>query len=177
MTSSEQTPVKKTRSSKKKPEPAPIKRVLKGSAVARRNAARLAAVQCLYQMAQGDMDAEQVLADYVHHRYGIEEEGELFVAADVDLLRALVTGVEGRRQMLEEILTKVFNTGSRPFDRQELLVQLILKTGAEELFSRPDTETPLIISSYVDVAKAFYADRTPTMINAVLDQIAKIIRA
>jgi N utilization substance protein B len=178
MTSSDQIPAPKPRaSSKKKPEPAPIKRVLKGSAVARRNAARLAAVQCLYQMQQGHMDAEQALADYVHHRYGIEEEGELFVAADMDLLRSLVVGVEARNDMLQEMLVKIFNDGNRPFERQELLVQFMLKTGAEELFSMPDTETALIISSYVDVAKAFYADRTPTMINAVLDQIAKTIRA
>ncbi|HEY1096082.1 MAG TPA: transcription antitermination factor NusB [Alphaproteobacteria bacterium] len=171
----EETPAKKPRT-KKKPAPAPIKRVLKGSAVARRNAARLAAVQCLYQMQQSKIDAEQALADYVHHRYGIEEEGQLFVAADVDLLRTLVMGVDERDAMLQEMLEKIFTEGNRPFVRQELLVQLILKTGAEEIFSQLQTETALIISSYVDVGKAFYADRTPTMINAVLDKIAKTIR-
>lgn len=173
----EQTPAKKPRaSSKKKVAPPPVKRVVKGSAVARRNAARLAAVQCLYQMQQSNIDAEQALADYMHHRYGIEEEGELFVAADMELLRTLVLGVEERKAMLDEMLNKVFTDGNRPFGRQELLIQLILKTGAEELFSHAQTETPLIISSYVNVAKAFYTDRTPTMVNAVLDQIAKTIR-
>lgn len=174
----EETPAKKSRTSAKKkaPPPAPIKRVVKGSAVARRNAARLAAVQCLYQMQQGRIDAEQVLADYMHHRYGVEEEGELFVAADMELLRSLVMGVDERDSLLNDMLDKVFSDGNRPFARQELLVQLVLKTGAEEIFSHPQTETPLIISSYVDVAKAFYADRTPTLVNAVLDKIAKTIR-
>jgi N utilization substance protein B len=174
----EQTPAKKPRASSKKtaPPPPPIKRVVKGSAVARRNAARLAAVQCLYQMQQGIMDGEQALADYMHHRYGVEEEGQLFVAADMELLRTLVTGVEERKDMLNEILEKTFADGNRPFGRQEILVQLILKAGVEELFNHPQTETPLIISSYVDVAKAFYADRTPTLVNAVLDKIAKTIR-
>lgn len=171
-------PAKKPRaSSKKKPEPAPVKRVVKGSAVARRNAARLAAVQCLYQMQQSNIDAEQALHHYLLHRYGIEEEGTLFVAADMELLRALMTGVEERHAMLNGMLEAAFTDGSRPFARQELLVQLILTVGAEELFSHPETETPLIIHSYVEVAKAFYSDRTPSLVNAVLDQIAKTIRA
>ena len=172
----EPVPPKKRASSKKKPPPPPVKRVLKGSAVARRNAARLAAVQCLYQMQQSKQDAEQVLHDYMIHRYGIEEEGQLFVAADMDLLRALMTGVEERATLLHGMLTKAFADGNRPFDRQELLVQFILTVGTEELFSHPQTETALIIHSYVEVAKAFYTDRTPSLVNAVLDQIAKIVR-
>lgn len=170
-------PAKKTASRKKKPEPAPIKRVLKGSAVARRNAARLAAVQCLYQMQQTAIDAEQALHDYMLHRYGIEEEGELFVAADMELLRALMTGVEEHQAMLQDMLEKAFTDGNRPFGRQELLVQLILTVGIEELFSHPQTETALIIHSYVEVAKAFYTDRTPSLVNAILDKVAKIVRA
>lgn len=169
-------PAKKITSRKKKPEPVPIKRVLKGSAVARRNAARLAAVQCLYQMQQSAIDAEQAVNDYVHHRYGIEEEGELFVAADVELLRALMTGVEEHKTMLQDMLDKAFTDGNRPFARQELLVQLVLTVGCEELFSHPQTETPLIIHSYVEVAKAFYTDRTPSLVNAILDKIAKVLR-
>lgn len=166
----------KKRAGKKKPPPPPVKRVLKGSAVARRNAARLAAVQCLYQMQQSRQDAEQALHDYLLHRYGIEEEGQLFVAADMDLLRSLMTGVEARADMLREMLTEAFKDGSRPFARQELLVQDVLIVGTEELFSHPQTETALIIHSYVEVAKAFYSDRTPSLVNAVLDKIAKIIR-
>ena len=173
----EQSPAKKPRTaSKKKPAPPPVKRVLKGSAVARRSAARLAAVQCLYQMQQSKIDAEMALHDYMLHRYGLEEEGEIFVAADMDLLRNLVSGAEERKDVLKTMLDQVFAEGNRPFDRQELLTQIILTVGAEELFSHRQTETPLIIHSYVDVAKAFYTDRTPSMINAVLDKIAKTVR-
>ncbi len=174
--SAPQTPLAKKRASKKKPPLPPVKRVVKGSAVARRNAARLAAVQCLYQMQQSKQDAEHVLHDYMLHRYGIEEEGQLFVAADMELLRTLMTGVEERAGMLQTMLEQAFADGNRPFARQELLVQFILTVGTEELFSHPQTETPLIIHSYVEVAKAFYSDRTPSLVNAVLDKIAKTIR-
>jgi N utilization substance protein B len=174
--STEPVPPKKPASNKSKATPPPVKRVVKGSAVARRNAARLAAVQCLYQMQHSKQDAEQALHDYMLHRYGIEEEGELFVAADMELLRALMTGVEDHATMLQDMLAKAFTDGNRPFERQELLVQYILTVGAEELYTHAQTETPLIIHSYVEVAKAFYQDRTPSLVNAVLDKIAKVLR-
>lgn len=162
---------------KKKTNIIPIKRQIKGSAKARRNAARLAAVQCLYQMRQNGMDAEQVLGDYVNNRMGIEQDGDVFVAADTELLRLIVTGVAERQDLLSEMLKKGMEEAGRPFDRQEQLIQSILLCGAEELFSQLETDKALIVSSYVEVAKAFYEGREPALINAALDQLGGVIRA
>lgn len=160
---------------KKKAAPIPIKRQIKGSAKARRNAARLAAVQCVYQMRQNGMTAEQALGDYVNNRMGVEEDGEVFVAADTDLLRIIVTGTEERLSQLTEMLENALDP-SKPFNRQEQLIQAILLCGAEELFGHPETDKALILSGYVEVAKAFYEGREPAMVNAALDALAKVLR-
>ena len=161
--------------SKKKIAPPPIKRQIKGSAKARRNASRLAAVQCLYQMRQNGMNAEQVLGDYANNRMGIAEDGELYVAADQVLLRTILTGLEERMELLIEMMGAALGP-TRPLDRQEQLIQCILLCGAEELFAHPETDTALILNNYVEVGKAFYEGREPAMINAALDTLAKTIR-
>ena len=161
--------------SKKKIAPPPIKRQIKGSAKARRNASRLAAVQCLYQMRQNGMNAEQVLGDYANNRMGIAEDGELYVAADQVLLRTILTGLEERLELLIEMMGAALGP-TRPLDRQEQLIQCILLCGAEELFAHPETDTALILNNYVEVGKAFYEGREPAMINAALDTLAKTIR-
>lgn len=153
----------------------PVKRQIKGSAKARRNAARLAAVQCLYQMRQNGMDAEQVLGDYVNNRLGLEEDGDVYVAADMVVLRGILTGIEERKELLHDMVTNALGP-TRDFARQEQLIQSILLCGAEELFAHPETDTPLIVSNYVEVAKAFYDGREPAMVNAALDALAKAIR-
>lgn len=153
----------------------PIKRQIKGSAKARRNAARLAAVQCLYQMRQNGMDVEQVLGDYVNNRLGIEEDGDVYVAADMVVLRGILSGIEERKELLPEMVNSALEP-TRPFDRQEQLIQCILLCGAEELFAHPEVDTPLVVSNYVEVAKAFYEGREPAMINAALDALARVLR-
>ena len=160
---------------KKNVIPLPLKRTIKGSAKARRNAARLAAVQCLYQMQQNGMNAEQVLGDYVNNRLGLEEDGEIYVAAEPEALRSVLTGVEERQTQLTEMLNNILDP-TRPLARLEQLMQAILLCGAEELFGHPETDSALIISGYVEVAKACYDGRDPAMINAALDVLAKAIR-
>jgi N utilization substance protein B len=154
----------------------PVKRTIKGSAKARRNAARLAAVQCVYQMQQNGMSAEQILGDYVNNRLGLEEDGQIYVAADTDSLRSILVGVETNKAQLIEMLDKTLNE-QRNLARQEQILQSILLCGAEELFAHHDVDTALIISGYVEVAKAFYEGREPAMINATLDSLAKVLRA
>jgi len=161
---------------KKKIALPPIKRQIKGSAKARRNASRLAAVQCLYQMRQNGMNAEQVLGDYANNRMGIAEDGELYVAADPVLLRIILTGVEERMDLLVEMMGAALGP-TRALDRQEQLIQSILLCGAEELFAHPETDTALILNNYVEVGKAFYEGREPAMINAALDTLAKTLRS
>jgi N utilization substance protein B len=160
---------------KKKPSLPPVKRQIKGSAKARRNSARLAAVQCLYQMRQNGMSAEQALGDYVNNRLGLEEDGTVYVAADTELLRSIVTGAAENAATLAEMLENAMEP-SKPLERQEQLIKAILTCAAQELFAHHDTDKALIINGYVEVAKAFYDGREPGLVNAALDSLGRVLR-
>lgn len=153
-----------------------IKRRVKGSAKAKKSAARLAAVQSMYQMQQTGMDGETAIRDYVAHRMGIEEDGTLFVAADTDLLEKIINGVQHRHGDIEPILTAALD-GKTPLDRQEMLIKCVLCCGVFEILDHGDIDAGIIINDYVEVAKSFYEGKEPGFINAVLDKTAKTIRS
>lgn len=153
-----------------------VKRQVKGSAKAKKSAARLAAVQSMYQMQQTGIDSETAIRDYVAHRMGIEEEGTLFVAADTDLLEKILSGVQLRHGDIEPILNAALSE-KNPLERQEMLIKCILCCGVFEILEHSDVDTGIIINDYVDVAKSFYEGKESGFINAVLDKTAKKIRS
>ena len=156
---------------------APEKRVVKmteGSAKARRSAARLAAVQVLYQMdlnAQGPKDA---LRDFINTRIGYELDGDVFVPAEQDLLIDIVNGVFDRQNDLREMISG--QLAQRGKEKVEPLLDAILHAACYELMAHIDIDAPIIISDYMNVSHAFYEDGAPKMVNALLDHVAKTVR-
>ncbi len=153
-----------------------VKRQIKGSAKAKKSAARLTAVQAMYQMQQSGIDSETAINDYTRYRMGIEEEGALLIAADTQLLDKILTGVQQRHGDIEPVVNAALKD-KNPLDKQELLIKCLLCCGAFELLDHADIDAGIIINDYVDVAKSFYGGKEPAFINAVLDKIAKVIRA
>lgn len=151
-----------------------------------RSAARLSAVQALYVLAQTDQRIDAVLRDFLEKRLGgeaIQEDPDTeaetvtpLVPPDGELFTALVRGVAGVRAQLDETIAPALSR-EWPMERLEMLVHTVLLCGAFELFHRPQTPPRVIISEYVDVAHAFYAGAEPRMVNAVLDRIARVVRA
>ncbi len=146
-----------------------------GSARARRSAARLAAVQALYQIELGHGAPEAVLSEFVKHRLGHEVDGVSYVAADPDLFSAIVRGTSSRQIDLDVMLAAALDA-KMPFDRLELLLRAILRAGAFELLSHADVHPRIILTEYVEVTKAFYAGREAGVINGVLDNLAHRLR-
>ncbi len=148
----------------------------KPSAVAMRNAARLMAVQAVYQMAVNKKEPAFVVDEYLYHRSGKPIEGIELVEADANLFTNIVLGVAERRYDLTEIVN-----ANRPkregaeFPDEPLLMAVML-CGAYELLARQDIDFPLIISSYVDVAGAFFQGNEPKLVNGVLDSARKVLR-
>ncbi|MGE0717705.1 MAG: transcription antitermination factor NusB [Alphaproteobacteria bacterium] len=146
---------------------------------ATRRAARLAAVQSLYQMELTGTTARQAITEFVRHRQGVptaEEEGEIALeAADRILYGAIVEGVKARGDDLDAMIGSALSSEWR-VERLEVLLRAILRAGTFELFARPDTPAPIIINDYVDVAHAFFAQREPGLVNAVLDRLARQLR-
>jgi N utilization substance protein B len=161
------TPVPGTTASKNEQTPA------KGDA--RRRAARLGAVQALYQIEIGGAAAEVVRGEFLEQRLDEEIEGLSLGAADRDFFDGLVMGVSGETENLDNMLTAVL-AEDWPVERLEILLKMILRAGAYELGHWQDVPAPVVISQYVDLAHAFYDGKQPSMANGVLDRLARLLR-
>ena len=150
----------------------------KPSARARRSAARLAAVQALYQREITGVGTEQVLGEFVRFRLSagaIGDEGEQLVDPDRVLFAAIVRGVERRRGDIDPMIVRALGP-QWSFTRLEVVLRLILRAGVWELLENHDAETPVVIAEYLDLTDAFFAGREAGMINAVLDRIGRVVR-
>lgn len=137
-----------------------------------RGAARLAAVQALYQMDVGRQTLEDTLSQFGTIHVGREIEGEEYLPADADFFRQIVTGVIKSQLQIDPAVDTAL-ADSWPMGRIDATLRAILRAAAFELLKRKDIPSRVVITEYVDVAKAFYEDDAPKMVNAVLDQVAK----
>ena len=140
-----------------------------------RSAARLAAVQALYQREMEKTPLPMLLHEFHHHRLGATIEGAQYEEAEVEFFDDLVSGVDARTDELDSLiagkLSKDWSLG-----RLDKPMRQILRAGAYELVARIDVPTGSVISEYVDVAKAFYDKRETSFVNGLLDSIAKEVR-
>jgi len=146
-----------------------------------RSAARLAAVQALYQMQMEGTALARLLNEFHQHRLGREvddedHEGEVFVDAEVDFFDDIVSGVDARRKEIDELLVGKLADGWTIARLDKTMLQ-ILRAGAYELMARADVPTATAINEYVDVAKAFFDDREAKFVNGILDAIGKDVRS
>jgi len=137
-----------------------------------RGAARLAAVQALYQMDVGRQTLEDTLAQFSAVHLGREIEGEEYLPADADFFRQIVAGVIKGQLEIDPAVDKALNE-SWPMGRIDATLRAILRAAVFELLKRRDIPSRVVITEYVDVAKAFYEDDAPKMVNGVLDQVAR----
>jgi N utilization substance protein B len=145
------------------------------SAIAKRTAARLYAVQALYALAQSDQTVSQVLGDFVLNRLGKEVDGDQYIDPDRALFQRIVKGVAARQADLDPLIDGGLS-GGWSVERLELLLTLVLRAAVWELLEQPDTAAKIIIADYVHLGDAFFSGREPAMINAVLDSVARTLR-
>ena len=141
-----------------------------------RGAARLAAVQALYQMDLGGATLPDIVAEFEMHRLGKEVDGDQYRDADATFFRDIVTGVVADQRELYLAIDAALISGW-PLTRIDATLRAILRSGAFELAHRSDVPGRVVISEYVDVANAFYEGEVPAMVNAVLDALARKMRA
>jgi len=151
---------------------------MKGKSQARA-AARLAAVQALYQH---DMEATALaplLDEFHRHRLGGEIdpdiEGAQYAQAEVAFFDDVVKGVLARRDEIDTLLSGKLAQGWSLHRLDKTMLQ-ILRAGSYELIARADVPTGSAISEYVDVAHAFFDPREAKFVNGVLDAVAKAVR-
>ena len=141
----------------------------------KRGVARLAAVQALYQMDVAGSGILEITAEYEQFRLGKEVDGEQYREADAQWFRAILAGVVENQKIVDPIIRQSL-TEDWPLSRLDSTLRAILSAGTYELSHRQDVPVPVIVSEYVDIAKAFYEDDEPKLVNAVLDRVAKRVR-
>jgi N utilization substance protein B len=139
-----------------------------------RSAARLSAVQALYQMDVGGADLGDILAEFENGSLKAPGENEL-PAADAKFFHDVVTGVVREQRTLDPLVDAALAAGW-PLARVEAVLRAILRAGAYELLHRADVPARVAVSEYVNVAGAFLDGDETGMVNAVLEQIARRAR-
>ena len=137
---------------------------------------RLAAVQALYQMDVAGKGLHEILAEFETFWIGREVEGELYKPAEIDFFRDVLNGVLGDQRFIDQEIDAILAEGW-PLRRVEAVMRAVLRAGVYELNKRKDIPARVVITEYVDVAAAFLAKDEVGMTNAVLDALARKLRA
>ena len=140
-----------------------------------RSAARLAAVQALYQQEMEGTPTARLLHEFHNHRLGATIEGETYAEAEISFFDDLVEGTLARRDEIDQLITKRRAEGWS-LERLDKPMKAILRVGAYELIARNDVPVATVINEYLDVADAFYDQREKGFVNGLLDAIAKTAR-
>ena len=141
----------------------------------KRGAARLAAVQALYQMDVAGSGLLEIAAEYEAFRLGKEVDGAQYREADAQWFRAILSGVVENQKTVDPMIRQAL-TEDWPLSRLDSTLRAILRAGVYELVKRDDVPVAVIVSEYVDIAKAFYTEDEPKLVNAVLDRVSRRVR-
>jgi N utilization substance protein B len=158
-----------------RPPERPAVKKTEGSPKARKTAARLAAVQVLYQMRLNNQDAKSAVKEYISHRSGFNLDGDVLVPADEELLGDIVMGVNDRWSDVDQMVSAALAAGKK--GEVETLLESILRAGAYELLAHGKIDTGIIINDYMNVTNGFYDGPEVKLVNGVLDKIAKTVRS
>jgi N utilization substance protein B len=142
----------------------------------KRGAARLAAVQALYQMDISGTGLNDILAEFESHWLGREVEGAQYLPAEAAFFRDIVSGVVRDQRALDPQIDTALEQGW-PLRRIEAVLRAALRAGLYELENRRDVPARVVVAEYADVAAAFVERDETGMVNAVLDQLARRHRA
>lgn len=141
-----------------------------------RSAARLAAVQALYQMELAGIEADEVAGEFVDHRFGHGAEMGASGEPDRDFFGAIVRGVPAHQEEIDRGIAQCLAADWR-LSRIDSTLRAILRAAAFELIARRDVPAKVVIDEYVDVGHAFFSGDEPSFVNAALDKLARRKRA
>ncbi|WBQ13813.1 transcription antitermination factor NusB [Hyphomonadaceae bacterium BL14] len=140
-----------------------------------RRAARLSAVQALYQMEISGQGAGTVVRQFRDHRFGHDGEPGEYMEVDEDFFENLLIGIVERQDEVDGHISATLKTGWR-LSRLDATLRAILRAGGFELLARLDVPTSVVINEYVDVAHAFFEGTEPGVVNGALDSLARTMR-
>lgn len=139
---------------------------------ATRSAARLSAVQALYQMDMTGIDANDVIAEFEQHRLNDIAKSIGAPSADAAMFKDIVRGVVREQQAIDPVLDAHLAEGWR-LARVDSILRAILRSAAFEIALRDDIPARVVINEYVDIAHAFFGSEEPKVVNGILDHLAR----
>ena len=137
-----------------------------------RSAARLAATQALYQIEMTSADAEEVIVEFIDHRFGADYEAGHEVVHDEEFFKDIVRGVLRLQLEIDRTLTASLAEGWT-LRRLDSILRALMRAAAYELKGREDVPVKVVIDEYVELAKDFFDGEEPAFVNAVLDRLAR----
>jgi N utilization substance protein B len=140
-----------------------------------KSAARLYAVQALFQMEASGQSADKVRVEFETYRFGEEVAGEELAEGDVDLFRKLIDDTVNWQAKIDQMTDRAL-VAKWPIARIDPTIRALFRVAGAEL-TQSDTPPKVVINEYVDVARAFFPEgREPKFVNAVLDHMAREAR-
>ena len=140
-----------------------------------RSAARLAAVQALYQHDMEATPQARLLHEFHQHRLGATIGDDEYAEAEVDFFDDVVKGALARAAEIDAIIVGKLSSGWT-LERLDKPMRAILRAGTYELLARADVPVKSVINEYIDVADAFYDKREKGFVNGLLDAVSKDVR-
>lgn len=138
-------------------------------------AARLYAVQALFQMEASGQSVDRVAREFETHRFGAIYDEDEMVEGDRDLFRQIVEAAVNWQAKIDQMTDRAL-VAAWPIDRIDPVLRALFRAAGAEL-SATVTPPKVIITEFVDVARAFFPDgKEPKFVNAVLDHIAREAR-
>lgn len=141
-----------------------------------RSAARLAAVQALYQMELSGQPMTKVRDQFEAHRIGMEIDGAQYHDADIALFRRILKNALARQAEIDQSTDRIL-VETWPLGRVDATLRALFRAAGAEFLEEKKTPPKVIITEYVDVARAFFPDgKEKSLANAVLDAMARETR-
>ncbi|MFC3118216.1 transcription antitermination factor NusB [Jhaorihella thermophila] len=140
-----------------------------------KSAARLYAVQALFQMEQSGQTVDQVISEFFDHRFGATYDGEEMIDGDMGLFRKLVENAVNYQAPIDQMTDRAL-VAKWPISRIDPTLRGLFRAAGAELL-RSSTPPKVVINEFVDIARAFFPEgREPKFVNAVLDHMAREAR-
>lgn len=138
----------------------------------RRSAARLYAVQALFQMEASKARLPEIITEFETHRFGAVVDDVEFSEANIDHFRALVEAAVARQAEIDQMTDRAL-VAKWPIDRIDPTLRALFRAAGAEITAM-ETPPKVTITEFVDVATAFFPEgREPRFVNAVLDHMAR----
>ncbi|MEM9575930.1 MAG: transcription antitermination factor NusB [Pseudomonadota bacterium] len=140
-----------------------------------KSAARLYAVQALFQMEHSQQTVDAVRREFLEHRFGAVYEGQEMQDGDVDLFAELIETAVNYQAPIDQLTDRAL-VAKWPIARIDPTLRALFRAAGAE-FQNRQTPPKVVITEYVDVARAFFEDgNEPKFVNAVLDHMAREAR-